>query len=515
MATNYIAPTWRMPENTNKDKLSNYSLDLDGAATTNINVGNMTAIQGASTFSIAAWINVDFTGQERIFGSWEATATKRIAGFGIHTNNKLLLQISRTGSSFDQLFSTSTIASANTWYHVAVTFSSGTAEFYIDGASAGTDTSSTTSVYNISNDYFIGAFLSSSSIPFDGKMDQVCVFDYALSTDQVTYLYNLNNPMAITGKKPTAYYAIGDNSNPSALIGYPNLSIGGRVFNFDGINDYLDFNNASANLMANKNAISVSGWFKLNSNTNSTLAGNWYGGTTIQYLIRYNSGAGFGIQFYLYANSAAYRIDTNYFPRVGDWVHVVGVKDPVTNGGQMRVYIDTTEYTLDNTDLSVAISNNSRSDQIGVFNNTSDEMNGAISNVAYWTNTALTQAQVQTIYNNGVPGDISSLSPVAWYKLNGIEDTFNGSNWTIKDYGSGSNNITSSGMNSSNLVQSTLSAVTPYSNYSVKFGSTDYFEVDSTPLFNGATSLSISAWCKIDSNVEEPICSIWDRDWET
>ena len=30
MGTNYLAPTWRMPQNTNKDKFSNYSLELNG-----------------------------------------------------------------------------------------------------------------------------------------------------------------------------------------------------------------------------------------------------------------------------------------------------------------------------------------------------------------------------------------------------------------------------------------------------------------------------------------------------
>ena len=30
MGTNYLAPTWRQPENTNKDKLSNYSIDFGG-----------------------------------------------------------------------------------------------------------------------------------------------------------------------------------------------------------------------------------------------------------------------------------------------------------------------------------------------------------------------------------------------------------------------------------------------------------------------------------------------------
>ena len=45
-----------MPRNANQSKSSNYSLDFDGGSTTSINIGNMTAIQGASTFSISAWI---------------------------------------------------------------------------------------------------------------------------------------------------------------------------------------------------------------------------------------------------------------------------------------------------------------------------------------------------------------------------------------------------------------------------------------------------------------------------
>ncbi len=167
-----------------------YSFEFDGASTTNVNVGNMTAIQGASMFSISAWINVDSIGQQRIFGSWEATASKRIAGFGIHTNNKLLLQISSNGSAFDQSFSTSTIASANTWYHVAVTFSSGTVKFYINGDSGGTDTSSINTIYNLSNDYFIGSFISSTTIPFNGKLDELAIFNTALTEQEVQRIYN-------------------------------------------------------------------------------------------------------------------------------------------------------------------------------------------------------------------------------------------------------------------------------------------------------------------------------------
>jgi len=223
------------------------------------------------------------------------------------------------------------------------------------------------------------------------------------------------------------------------------------ALDFDGVDDYLDFNNASSNIMTNKNSISISGWFKLNSNTSSTLASNWYGGGVSQYLLRYNSSTGLGIQWYIYSNSNAFRIDTNYFPSVGDWVHVVGVKDSITSGGQIRVYINGFEYTLDNTDFSVAIANNNGSDQIGVFNNSSSFMNGSISNVAYWTDTALTQAQVTEIYNQGVPSNLNTFSgaaPTHWIQI-GSNSSYNSGAWTCLDE-IGTNNAVSVGSMTNN-----------------------------------------------------------------
>ena len=62
MGTNYIAPTWRMPENTNKDKLSNYSIDTAG--TNGINCGPMADLFGVSSVnyntSYSIWIKPEF-----------------------------------------------------------------------------------------------------------------------------------------------------------------------------------------------------------------------------------------------------------------------------------------------------------------------------------------------------------------------------------------------------------------------------------------------------------------------
>ena len=42
MATKWISPTWRMPEESNQSKFENYSLDFDGAVNEDIRLGNTT-----------------------------------------------------------------------------------------------------------------------------------------------------------------------------------------------------------------------------------------------------------------------------------------------------------------------------------------------------------------------------------------------------------------------------------------------------------------------------------------
>ena len=76
--------------------------------------------------------------------------------------------------------------------------------------------------------------------------------------------------------------------------------------------------------------------------------------------------------------------------------------------------------------------------------------NGELSNISVF-NSALSQDQILTIYNGGVPNDISSLSPVSWWSLAG-DSYFNGNDWICPDLGSGSNNGTSANMAGTELV---------------------------------------------------------------
>ena len=64
----------------------------------------------------------------------------------------------------------------------------------------------------------------------------------------------------------------------------------------------------------------------------------------------------------------------------------------------------------------------------------------ALCNVAAAAKTFVARAEeVATVYNNGIAGDISSLNPVAWYRLE------EGSGTTVINSGTGGNNLTRTG----------------------------------------------------------------------
>ena len=151
--------------------------------------------------------------------------------------------------------------------------------------------------------------------------------------------------------------------------------------------------------------------------------------------------------------------------------------------------------------------------------------------MAIW-NIALTSGQTQTLYNNGQPGDISSLSPMLWYKMGDgdffpiITDhgslSFNGWHYdkpriryrifqidTPMGYGvaenmvSGVNNFSGGTANGNggfmfNMSQGDIQHDVPkYSNKSFLFdGVSDYITMGDVLDFNFDDTFSISVWFK-------------------
>ena len=236
MGTNYIAPTWRQPENLNKDRLSNYNIEFDGSR---IQIP-FTELSGSTNCTISFWAKIDYSANAEAKTPFHLTSG---------TNNPILWIFPANGTALDVYIGTVNFrldGSFNRdiaeWNHWVLRFdgsetSINRTRVYQNGqqltSQAGWGTA--TSIPSATNLILAGRNLNATQWYYQmpGNMSQCCIFDYTLSEDQINYLYNLNNPMAISGAEPIAYWPLGDNANLIATAGYPNISVGAdSVFNF-------------------------------------------------------------------------------------------------------------------------------------------------------------------------------------------------------------------------------------------------------------------------------------------
>ncbi len=503
--SNYYNDQWRLPNNSNKDKQSNYSMDFDGSSQF-ISIFDGTAGGGPSSlkftstdsFSISCWINmVSTSGQENIISFrgtpliWLYRNSSSIA-FRVRGNS---------GSGFPIINASATIGA---WHHVVAIrdYNGGSPQLklYIDSVAATpvTDTSSgdfdTYDKFSIGNDNHAGG-----RYWFDGKIDAVSIFNYALTdgtggtVNQIAALYGssstgIGNPMSLS-PKPVAYYPLGDQdafNGADYLV--PNSSLKDYVFDFDSTSpgDYISIASAGGIALMNTGVSSTVSLWVYPTGT----------GTRVFFEQQTNSGRYViyqsGTSLFFYPNSARASF-TNLI--LNQWYNVVTIVD----GSNSKFYVNgnevgtSTSYTPVNT-LGVL--------EFGRYPGGTQYFQGKLSNVQIF-NTNLSGPEVETLYNNGSP--IRTLANIpqnsnlqGWYKLD-ASDTYDSStgNWTIEDH-AGSNDGTSSGMSQANLVQSDLSFTSGYSPYALDFdsASSDYIDCGSFSALNSGTAVTVSAWFK-------------------
>ena len=448
MGTNYIAPIWRMPENTNKDNLSNYSINFDGASRTQIGIGEVVGgplLPGGGTYTSNVTVqNPKFSGSAFInFDTSSTYPVGNIIGVGQvggasfwffrkNANNNIEF-IVRTdaGPPYYATVTGSTVLNANQWYHAAFSWDGNTITLYLNGSVDGSG--SATTFYNSSYTYSgyasIGSYWRGGiniNTQWVGELSQVSIFDYALDSTQITYLYNLNNPMVIPGGEPIAYWPLGDNSNPNAPGSYPNISVGAdSVFNFVRTNtDSIDLGQAQN--LAGEFSISVwikpdvldfsqvvlghdaFNWIRLNSANEITFRINGGGGSSDE---NFNALAGISLQ-------------------TGVWQHLFFNRDSSNN---IRAYKNGSLFSADTNNNSDTFIISKIGTRGAVY------YDGEISNVQVW-NKDLTGPEIITLYNNGQPlmtgTQPQAANLKAWYKLNQYDsywDLGGNGKWTFNN----------------------------------------------------------------------------------
>jgi len=173
---------------TDKNGNTDYAYSFDG---TNdyITFGDINEIEIVNDVTFSAWVNPTAM-QNNNFIASKGCGTGSGWTIGLNQENYLSLDVeSTTGDIFGQRLN------LNEWKHVAFTFStsnSGEIKLYIDGVLQGTATIS--SYYNppSSQSFNLGACNSGGNNYgfFNGKIDEVKIFDRTLSASEISALYS-------------------------------------------------------------------------------------------------------------------------------------------------------------------------------------------------------------------------------------------------------------------------------------------------------------------------------------
>ena len=352
---------------------------------------------GNNSRSISLWVDNKNTTIAGIIG-YGNTSTAQ--AFYLYLNAQGKLGVYGYFYNYDSNYTLPT----NQWVHLVITHDGTTTRVYANG----TEQFNLARTFNTGTDYFRigGVHWNNSSEFFNGKIDQVRIFDKALSSSEITTLYNethssttISTTDIFSDNSAIALYQLDGNANDTGGASGKYGAAG--IFN--GSSSYISTPNP---LGTGNVAYSISAWINLNSSSHTGgIYTIWDSGTTAgTYLFFKVESGSISIGNYGSTVTSSNTLSTN------QWVHVVVTRDTSNN---VVLYVNGASDTTGT--LSLNLGNHSA--KIGALASSTQNFNGRIDDVRIYSD-VLTSTEVGYIYNN-TTASIPTDNLEAYYKLNG------------------------------------------------------------------------------------------------
>ena len=434
-----------------------YSVDLDGS-NEYVDIGDLTALNSASTFSMSMWWKTPSSSEKIMVGSDSTTGIGMYqwsdGSFYVHAGASNVFGSGITPPGYNQ------------WNFVLVTYnSSGDVKAYFNGSTTPANTASATALGASAGDGFrIGKYEGYPTAYSEGFIDEVAIFSSELSSSDSATLWNSGVPADISSLNPVGYWRMGDSdtgvsngsSTPTIVSNVANSSAikNHYALDFDGSNDELTIPQGTFNLGTGNWTFSM--W--VNADTLSGSSGLFLikGGASLIFSLWLTPTAFTCSNWYANNLTASGTFNTN------TWYHLVAVKYGL-GSTDIHLYVDGSKVTEGyHPTYSGNYGSDTQDAQLGNATNdgTSYPFDGKIDEFGFWKS-ALTAANITSIYNSGVPADLGSggldLNPTGWWRM-GDGGTWDGSNWSIPDASVNSNTATSANMVEADRVTDTPTA---------------------------------------------------------
>jgi hypothetical protein len=190
-----------------------YSLSFDGTDDY-IDLGTSSSLNPTSALTISAWVRADT--HNSTAGTYDAIynsskdAGRATTGFVLCATENKWYCYYYSGTTWYGVASDSNLVTGQ-WYHLASTWDGSTAKLYVNG-SVQTSTLSLSSIsYSTATSAKIGSYYTGNYL--DGLIDEVSLFDSALSASDITNIYNSGTPNDISSLSPIGWWRMGDNDS--------------------------------------------------------------------------------------------------------------------------------------------------------------------------------------------------------------------------------------------------------------------------------------------------------------
>jgi hypothetical protein len=111
--------------------------------------------------------------------------------------------------------------SPNSWYHVVGTFDGSNVKMYVNGINVASAVQTVTPIDRPADSWLIGAMNSQGTLfPFPGKIDEVKIYNYALTADEIAVEYNAGKAVIWGGVSDTSQLNGGSVASTSASAAY-------------------------------------------------------------------------------------------------------------------------------------------------------------------------------------------------------------------------------------------------------------------------------------------------------
>lgn len=187
-------------------------LNLDGSSGQQVSIAESTdlSLSNGNQVSIASWINITDTSNSVILLKTDgSTANSLSYNLRIHLNQ---LQFA-VGDGANQAICFAPIT-INVWQHVVVTYNgSGTPLIYVNGVLQTCNSPQSATLSNLratTNNAVIGYYPGAANQELNGKLDEVALWNSALSATEITSIYNSGNYVSTLVSNSNNYASAGN-----------------------------------------------------------------------------------------------------------------------------------------------------------------------------------------------------------------------------------------------------------------------------------------------------------------